>query len=156
MNARRTEIEYIRLKIENLQRMRGYLQYSLERVRAFLPAEIGWQEFSPEQHEALAAFRVRFSEFQEHASKLMRAIAREQEQATEPFGAVLACMEKLHIVDAPNIWQEIRALRNSINHTYEIDEQRLLRFFQELVEAVPVLLLCFERIEKFCAENYWV
>ena len=117
MNARRTEIKYIRLKIENLQRMRGYLQYSLQRVRAFLPAEIGWQEFSPEQHEALAAFRVRFSEFQEYSSKLMRAIAREQEQATEPFGAVLACMEKLQIVDAPESWQEIRALRNSINHT---------------------------------------
>lgn len=32
-----------------------------------------------EQHETLSAFRVRFSEFQEHLGKTMRAIALEEE-----------------------------------------------------------------------------
>ena len=41
----------------------------------------------------LAAFRVRFSEFQEHLGKAMRAIAIEEEVEVERFGSVLAFME---------------------------------------------------------------
>jgi len=44
-----------------------------------------WQELSLEQHETLAAFRVRFSEFQEHPGKPMRAIASEEEVEAHLF-----------------------------------------------------------------------
>ena len=63
--------EHLRLiarQLGHLQRMREYLAYSTQRV-------------SLEQHETLAAFRVRFSEFQEHLGKTMRAVAIEEQKA---------------------------------------------------------------------------
>ena len=62
--------------------MSGYLAYSLEQVRHAL-AQTDWSALAPEQHESLAAFRVRFSEFQEHLGKAMRAVATLEEQPVE-------------------------------------------------------------------------
>ena len=77
----------------------------------------------------LAAFRVRLSEFQEHLGKTMRAIAIEEEENSEPFGAVLAFMEKLGILDSAEHWKLIRELRNSVNHEYEEIQYAWLNFF---------------------------
>jgi ABC-type glutathione transport system ATPase component len=69
--------EHLRLlvkQLKHLQQMRRYLEYSEQRVPHILPIT-DWQHLSLEQHETLAAFRVRFSEFQEHLGKTMRAIA---------------------------------------------------------------------------------
>jgi len=81
-------VQLIWKKIEHLRRMRNYLDYSLEQVLRLIPIS-DWQQLTPENHETLAAFRVRFSEFQEHLGKVMRALAREEEQSTEPFSFVL-------------------------------------------------------------------
>ena len=53
-----------------------------------------------EQHAVLAAFRLRFGELQEQIGKTMRAVAIEEEENHEPFGAVLSFMEKLGILDS--------------------------------------------------------
>jgi len=69
--------EHLRLLVKqltHLQQMRKYLEYSEQRVQHILPIT-NWQRLSLEQHETLAAFRVRFSEFQEHLGKTMWAIA---------------------------------------------------------------------------------
>jgi hypothetical protein len=67
-------VQLIWKKIEHLRRMRSYLDYSLVQTQALVP--IGdWQQLPPAQHAALAAFRIRFSEFQEHLGKTMRTIA---------------------------------------------------------------------------------
>ena len=87
-------IQLIRKKIEHMQRMRMYLDYSLAQTLPLLPID-DFQALTPEQHETLAAFRVRFSEFQEQLGKTMRAIAREEEQNTDLFSAVLLYMTKL-------------------------------------------------------------
>ena len=76
--------------------MRKYLEYSAERVCLILPIS-NWQSVSLEQHETLAAFRVRFSEFQEHLGKTIRAVAIEEEVGADRFGSILAFMEKLGI-----------------------------------------------------------
>jgi hypothetical protein len=86
-------------KLAHLERMAGYLEWSLNQVLVFVPIR-DWSALTDEQHESLAAFRVRFSEFQEHIGKTMRAIAIEEEENHEPFGAVLAFMEKLGILDS--------------------------------------------------------
>jgi len=49
----------------------------------------------------------------------MRAVVIEEEQAAEPFTAVLLYMEKLAIIDSKDRWKEMRELRNAINHEYE-------------------------------------
>ena len=146
-------IQLIRKKIEHLHRMRVYLDYSLAQTLPLLPI-VDFQALTPEQHETLAAFRVRFSELQEQLGKTMRAIAREEEQNTEPFSAVLHYMTKLCILDTVEQWRLIRELRNAVNHEYEENSERLSEFFEELTQATPILNLWLQRIVEFCEKAY--
>jgi len=146
-------IQLIRKKIEYLHRMKVYLDYSLAQTLPLMPIS-DWRALTPEQHETLAAFRVRFSDFQEQLGKTMRAIAREEEQNTEPFSVVLLYMTKLGILDSVEQWKLIRALRNAVNHEYEENTERLSEFFQELTQATPALYLWLGRIVVFCESTY--
>lgn len=146
-------IALIRKKIDHLKRMQGYLAYSLAQTLPLVPI-VDWLTMTPDQHEALAAFRVRFSEFQEQLGKAMRAIAREEEQDTEPFSSVLLYMEKLGILDSVEQWKLLRELRNAVNHEYEEDSERLSEFFQELVQSTPLLFQYLDQLVNFCDETY--
>jgi len=148
--------EHVRLiwkKIEHLKRMRGYLNYSLQQTLPLIPIQ-SWINLTPEDHESLAAFRVRFGEFQEHLGKAMRAIAIEEEQKIEPYTAVLLYMEKLEIIDSAEHWKLIRELRNAVNHEYEENAERLSEFFSELTQAAPQLFAYHDKLVKFCEDNY--
>ena len=140
-------------KLDHLQLMKGYLNWSLEQVEQFVPIP-DWDALTPDQHESMAAFRVRFSEFQEHLGKTMRAIAIEEEENPEPFGAVLAFMEKLAILDTAEHWKLIRELRNSVNHEYEENPARLSDLFRLLIVETPALIGIFERMVEYCRKAY--
>lgn len=140
-------------KLDHLGRMRGYLLYSIEQVQAFLPVQ-EWQSLTPGQHESLAALRVRFSEFQEHIGKTMKAIAQEEEKPVEPFTAVLLYMEKLGCIDSAQRWKEIRELRNAVNHEYEDDSVMLQQFFVALLANTPELLRWHDGLQAFCQQTY--
>ena len=146
-------VQLILKKIEHLHRMWTYLDYSLHQTLPLLPIS-NFQLLTPAQHETLAAFRVRFSELQEQIGKTMRAIAREEEQDTEPFSTVLLYMTKLGIIASVDQWKLIRELRNAVNHEYEENSERLSEFFEELTKATPTLNLWLQRIEAFCARTY--
>ncbi len=146
-------LQLIAKQLTHLQRMRAYLAYSLDRCKDLFPVG-NWQALSFEQHEKLAAFRVRFSEFQEHMGKTMRAVANEEEVETERFGAVLAFMEKLGILESAERWKVIREIRNALNHEYEEDAEQLKQFFLEMFKAVPELFLVHQKLEAFCCEVY--
>ena len=113
-----------------------------------------WANLTPELHQILVAFRVRFSEFQEQLGKIMRAIAIEEEQKADTFIAVLLQMEKLDIIETSDRCIELRELRNAINHEYEEDSDRLAEFFSELVQATPQLFAWHENLTKFCQQSY--
>ena len=150
--------EHLRLiarQLAHLQRMRDYLAYSTQRLQRVLPIT-NWQALSLEHHETLAAFRVRFSEFQEHLGKAMRAVAIEEEVEVERFGSVLAFMEKLGVLDSTEHWKLIRELRNAVNHDYEEDAARLIQLFTEILKATPELFECHQRLLDFCAHAYGV
>ena len=140
-------------KLDHLARMRGYLVYSLEQTRQLLPIQ-DWATLLPDQHESLAAFRVRFSEFQEHMGKTMKAVALEEEKPSEPFTAVLLYMEKLGCLDSVERWKEIRELRNAVNHEYEDDSQTQHDFFEAMLASAPELLQWHEQLLDFCARTY--
>jgi len=140
-------------KLAHLANMQAYLAYSLQKVQPWMPI-YDWPSLSPEQHEALAAFRVRFSEYQEQLGKAMRAVAIEEEQNTEPYTAVLLYMEKLGVIDSVMRWKELRELRNAINHEYEENAERLSQFFLELSQATPDLFNWHQRLNNFCHETY--
>jgi hypothetical protein len=102
-------LQIIQTKLVYLERMEVYLRYSLSQV-AKISLSQDWTLLTPDQHESLAAFRVRFSEFQEHIGKTMRAVAVEEEQDVERFGAVLAFMERLKVLDTAEHWKAIREM----------------------------------------------
>jgi hypothetical protein len=140
-------------KLDHLARMREYLLYSQEQIGKLLPIQ-DWARLQPDQHESLAAFRVRFSEFQEHMGKTMKAIALEEEKPSEPFTAVLLYMEKLGCLDSAERWKEIRELRNAVNHEYEDDPQVLHDFFGAMLDSAPELLRWHDQLLRFCLRNY--
>ena len=140
-------------KLEHLERMREYLLYSQGQTQRLLPIQ-DWAGLLPEHHESLAAFRVRFSEFQEHMGKTMKAVALEEEKPSEPFTAVLLYMEKLGCLDSVERWKEIRELRNAINHEYEDDPQTLHDFFEAMLTSTPELLRWHELLLEFCRNTY--
>lgn len=150
--------EHLRLiarQLSHLKRMCEYLEYSALRIEHILPIK-NWQTLSMEQHETLAAFRIRFSEFQEHLGKIMRAITIEEEIEVERFGTVLAFMEKLGIIETAEHWKLLRELRNAVNHEYEEDAERLTQFFTEMLKVTPELLSTFQRLVSFCADAYGI
>jgi len=108
-------LQLIARQLDHLQRMQTYLAHSFERCKNIFPVT-NWQNLSMQQHEMLAAFRVRFSEFQEHLGKTMRAVAIEEEVDVERFGTVLAFMEKLGVLESVEQWKIIREIRNAVNH----------------------------------------
>ena len=69
----------------------------------------------------------------------MRAVAIEEEQEVERFGAVLAFMGRLEVLDLIEHWKLIRDLRNAVNQEYEDDSLRLAEFFELLAAKTPVL-----------------
>jgi len=140
-------------KLYHLARMREYLIYSITQVARLLPVE-DWKSLQPDQHEKLAAFRIRFSEYQEHMGKTMKAVAVEEEKPAEPFTAVLLYMEKLGCIESVGRWKEIRELRNAVNHEHEDDLSVLHEFFEQLIHAAPELLRWHEQLSIFCTATY--
>lgn len=149
----RANIALIFKKLEHLRRMRDYLLYSLSQTQAILPVQ-DWQQLHPTQHETLAALRVRFSEYQEHLGKTMKAIAIEEEKPSEPFTSVLLYMEKLQCIESIQQWKYIRELRNAVNHEYEENTAVLSEFFEQLIQTAPTLLAWHDRLEAFCNTTY--
>ena len=148
-------LQIIQTKLVHLERMQANLRYSVSQVAKILPLQ-DWTLLTPDHHESLAAFRVRFSEFQEHIGKTMRAVAVEEEQDVERFGAVLAFMERLEVLDTVAHWKAIRELHNAVNHDYADDSIRLAEFFDLLMAEVPVLFGYLSRLKEFCARNYFI
>ena len=140
-------------KLEHLLRMRQYLSYSTEQVTALLPIT-DWQALQPDQHETLAAFRIRFSEFQEHMGKTMKAVAVEEEKPAEPLTSVLLYMEKLGCIPSVDRWKDLRELRNAVNHEYADDPELLNEFFEQMIKAVPELMAWHEQLINFCKSTY--
>ncbi len=147
------QIELIRTKLDHLSRMRDFFQYSLSQVEPILLLT-DWAALGPDQHESLAAFRVRFSEFQEHLGKTMRSVAIEEEQDVDRFGTVLAFMERLKVIDSADHWKLIRELRNAVNHEYGDDGVHLAEFFELMVGETPTLFGYFSRLHAHCTSTY--
>ena len=154
-DAGKPHLALIRDRLDHLSRMANYLAYSLSKVVVIVP-RTGVQELSADDHESLAAFRVRFSDYQEHLGKTMRAVAIEEALEVDRFGTVLALMERLKVLDSSEQWRAIRDLRNAVNHEYEDDVARLAECFLGLSQAAPVLMAMHMRLAEFCRQAYGI
>ncbi len=133
---------------------REHLTYSLGRVQRVLLLD-DWKALTPDQHGSLVAFRVRFSKLQEQLGKTMRAVAIKEQQDVDRFGAVLAFMERLRVLDSAEHWTLIRGLRNAFNHDDENDTRCLAEFFDQLAkETPPCCSEYFRQLQERCARAY--
>lgn len=148
-------IRLIGRQLNQLQRMSVYLRHSVDKCMPLFPV-VDWQSLGLDEHEMLAALRVRFSEFQEHLGKTMRAVAIEEEVDAERFGSVLAFMEKMCVIESAERWKIIREIRNAINHEYEEDAVRLSELFTEMLKAAPELFGYLENLGSFCMKAYGI
>ncbi len=151
-------LKLLKTKLTHLSRMQEDLEYSVGKmVRPLSVIQSGNADsLTPEERETISAFTGRFADFQEHLSKTMKTIAIEEESDTSPFGAVLALMEKLGVLDDVSHWKAVRELRNCINHEYEDDPGKLCLVLGSMVDNSPFLFNVFGRMQKFVAETYGV
>ena len=143
-------------KLQNLERMRADVQHSIGKMSEPLATiqQGDTARLTPDQRETLSAFTTRFATYQEQLGKAMKSIAIEEESATTPFGAILALMEKLAILDDIDTWKTIRDLRNAVNHEYEDDAHELHQILSAMLDAAPWLFATHGRMLRFVQENY--
>lgn len=149
-------LSILQKKLESLLRMRADVQHSIGKMGGPL-ATIKQGDISIltlDERETISAFTTRFATYQEQMGKAMKSVAIEEESATSPFGAVLALMEKLSILDDLEKWKVVRELRNSVNHEYEDDANELHQILSSMVESAPWLFAIHERLFAFVKENY--
>lgn len=148
--------ELIAGKLRHLRRMREYLAHSHGNLLSHGIVGKPVHSLSLEESEILAAFRMRFSEFQEHLGKLLRAIAQEEEIEITGFSDVLAFAEKAEILASADDWKKARDVRNQINHEYEENEHVLAPLIKEMANCVPTLFLIHDRAAAYCMDKLGV
>lgn len=151
MNHRQRDIVAQRLRdLGNLQR---YLDYSAERMRRGGIAARAPRALDDAEAEILAAFRVRFAEYQEHLGKLLKAIAIEEGVAPVGMTDVLAFAEKARIIGSAEDWKEPRDVRNAIAHEYEQDEAIIGALIARMLDLVEILERIHGRAAHYCIEK---
>lgn len=148
--------ELILTKLRHVYRMREYLAHSHQNLLAQGIVGKPIHTLTLSESEILAAFRMRFSEFQEHLGKLLRAIAQEEEIKITGFSDVLAFSEKADILDCADDWKKARDVRNQINHEYEEDAEILLPLIALMADSVAVLYRIHDRAINYCATKLGV
>ncbi len=154
MSVRQRDL--IARRLDHLRRMRRHLDYSARRMREGDIADQSPRRLTDEQGEILAAFRTRFSEYQEQLGKLLKAVAIEEGVAIVGITDVLAFAEKAGIVDSSEDWKEPRDIRNAVAHEYEENEQLLAELIVRMLDLVEMLESIHERSERYCVDKYAV
>ena len=142
--------EIIARKLAHLEKMHGFLVYSSGRMSKAGIAKKNLQTLSDEDAEILAAFRARFSEYQEHVGKLLKSIALEEGVKVVGMSDILAFAEKAGLVESEQDWKEPRDVRNAINHEYQEDTKVLSVLVAEMLNLVEPLMAIHRRAEQYC------
>lgn len=140
-------------RLRDLDKMRRYLDYSCQRMQQGEVAAKKPRLLNDAEAEILAAFRVRFAEYQEHLGKLLKAIAIEEGVALVGMTDVLAFAEKARIIDSAEDWKEPRDVRNAIAHEYEEDEAVIMTLISRMLSLVETLKRIHGRATEYCVEK---
>lgn len=141
-------------KLEHLARMEANLHYTHGRVLSWWRDDRPFSEWSEEQQEILSAFKVRFSELQDHLASAMKLIAQVEGEDTRRFTYVVNYMEQLGILPDMNAWFQARELRNKATHDYSSPDQDKRRHFGDLLACVEGLYQANQAIKSFVEQHY--
>lgn len=144
----------IQKKIETCIRLRAYLVFSREKaLRLGIIGKSG-KDFSLEEGDVLAAFRMRFSEYQEQLGKLLVSIAREEEIEIKGGSSLAAFAEKFGFVPSEDDWKRARDVRNNINHDYEFEDEFVAELTMAMSNETDTLLKILDDVIAFCVATY--
>ncbi len=150
----KTHLQLIASRLDQLEKLRAYLTHATAKLEQSGMLQKSPADYSLDDSNNLAAFRMRVSEFQEHLGKLLASIAREEEVAYSGFSDVLAFAEKAGIIASESEWKEIREIRNQINHEYEDDLDALSEIIKKMVACIPTLQAWQANARAYCAAKF--
>ncbi|MDD5058495.1 MAG: hypothetical protein PHQ60_11545 [Sideroxydans sp.] len=150
----KTHLQLIASRLAQLDKLRAYLIHATGKIEECGILKKNPAQYSLDDSNHLAAFRMRVSEFQEHLGKLLASIAREEEVAYSGFSDVLAFAEKAGIIGSESAWKEIREVRNQINHEYEDDPEALAEIIKKMVGSIPALLQWQADAGSYCQSKF--
>ncbi|MFA6920276.1 MAG: hypothetical protein WC216_00390 [Gallionella sp.] len=146
----------IQKKIDTCIRLREYLVFSREKaIRLGVVGKNG-KDMSLEEGDVLAAFRMRFSEYQEQLGKLLVSIAREEDVEIKGGSSLAAFAEKFGFVQSEDDWKRARDVRNNINHDYEFQDEFVAELTVAMSNETDTLLKILDDALLFCEETYGI
>ena len=150
----KSHLQLIVSRLVQLEKLHAYLVHATGKIGQCGMLQKSPAEYSLDDSNNLAAFRMRVSEFQEHLGKLLASIAREEEVEYSGFSDVLAFAEKAGIINSESAWKEIREIRNQINHEYEDDPDALAEIVKKMVACIPALLEWETGARNYCVAKF--
>jgi hypothetical protein len=150
----KTPLQLIASRLAQLAKLRAYLLHATHKIVQSGMLKKNPADYTLNDSNDLAAFRMRVSEFQEHPGKLLASIAREEEVKYSGFSDVLAFAEKAEIIAGESAWKEICELRNQINHEYEDDPEALAEIINRIVTCIPTLLKWEAGACNYCTTKF--
>lgn len=144
--------DIIERKLNVLLRLKVHLQFATQ--AAIEHGVIGKTaaQLSMADGQVLAAFRMRFSEYQEQLGKMLLSLAREEDIEIKGASSIAAFAEKFAFIESENDWHRIREIRNGINHDYE--EEHVAELTIAMRDEVSTLINILAPIVIFCHETY--
>jgi len=150
----KTHLQLIASRLVQLAKLRIYLIHSTDKIEQCGMQQKSPAEYSLDDSNILAAFRMRVSEFQAHLGKLLASIAREEEIECSGFSDVLAFAEKAGIINRETEWKEIREIHNQINHEHEDDHDALSEIIKKMLACIPILLEWGTSAHNYCTAKF--
>jgi hypothetical protein len=104
----------------------------------------------------LATINERFAKLQDILGASFRHAALLAGKPNHDMLKVLGDLEKIGVIPSTTFWQEIRLLRNSADHDYEIDFSIIAEHFNEVkLKSIDLLLSAMKYID-YCQSSFSV
>lgn len=143
-------------KFDQLGKMSHYLSFVKNEMILNRISDKDIQNLSDQDGVVFAAFRMRFSEFQEHIGKAIRSIAFDQDVEIVGRSDLSAFAEKIGVIDSEDEWNTPRNVRNSINHDYVDDPGDLKELTKKMIDETDTLFLIHKKLLAYFLKTYRV
>jgi hypothetical protein len=134
-------------QVELGQRAADALEHTWSKVRL---ERIG--ESDPDLEETLEALTARFARLEDILIKrVFRAVVAVELADAERLLDVLDLMARLGLIESTEQWIELKELRNTIVHEYELDDLPALQ--RRVYHATPVLQRTLKTVSRYAASQ---
>jgi len=137
----------LRRQLAVLRRLRDGLRYSAQRLRWPITAS---DLDDPEAAERLAALNDRFTKLQDQLAGATRHAHTMLGERYRSYFDVITWMAHEGIITNPEVWLELRTLRNQLTHDYDLEAQTAAQYLNALHDSMDTLTAILERFEAVC------